>query len=140
MSNELLLSMKNHIDTLIEQTKSKPQETLEFQMNRQIEAFSFNPPINLAEEEKCLFAVTGLEAMNSLFNINDENNSFSITIPGYWTSRGGAETIIQLQNLVELREQNDIELHVEEVRKRGNRLKIGDNEHNLSDLDTRKRR
>ena len=52
MNNELLLLKNKHIDTLIEQTKTKPQETLEFELNRQIETSSFNPPINLSEEGK----------------------------------------------------------------------------------------
>ena len=38
--------------------------------------------------------------------------------------------------MLELRSQNDIKLHVEEVRKRGNQIKIGDKENNLSDIDT----
>ena len=29
----MLLSIRKHTDTLIEQTKTKPQETLEFKMN-----------------------------------------------------------------------------------------------------------
>ena len=33
MNNELLLLIEEHTDTLIEQTKTKPQETLEFKMN-----------------------------------------------------------------------------------------------------------
>ena len=37
---------------MIEHTKTKPQETLEFKMNKQMQTFSFNPPINLSEEEK----------------------------------------------------------------------------------------
>ena len=41
MNNELLLLIKKHIDTCIEQTKTKPQETLEFQMNQQMQSFSF---------------------------------------------------------------------------------------------------
>ena len=32
MNNELLLLIKKHTDMLIEQTKAKPQETLEFKM------------------------------------------------------------------------------------------------------------
>ena len=52
MNNELLLLIKKHTDTLIEQTKTKPQETLEFKMNKQRQTFSFNPPINLLEEGK----------------------------------------------------------------------------------------
>ena len=47
MNNELLLLVKKHTDTLIEQTKTKPQETVEFKMNKQTQNFPFNPPINL---------------------------------------------------------------------------------------------
>ena len=34
MKNELLLLIKKHTDTLIEQTKTKPQETLDFNMKK----------------------------------------------------------------------------------------------------------
>ena len=54
----------------------------------------------------------------TVLNITDENNSFSFSTPGYWFSRCGAVTIHKLQKLLELRSQNDIKLHVEEVRKR----------------------
>ena len=123
---------------MIEQTKTKPEETLEFQLNKQMETFSFNPPINLSEQGKWLLAVTFFEATNSVLLKTNENNSFSITTPGHWSSRGGAETNIELRELLGLRARNDIELHVEEVRKRGNLIKIGENEYKLSDLDTRK--
>ena len=76
MNNELLLLIKKHTDTLIEQTRTKPEETSEFVMDKQMETSSFNPPINLAEERKRLLAVTSFEAMNSIFNITDENNCF----------------------------------------------------------------
>ena len=82
MNNELLLYIKKHTDTLIQQTKTKPQETLEFKMNKQMQTFSFIPPFNLVEEGKCLLAVTSFEAKNSVFNITNESYSFSITIPG----------------------------------------------------------
>ena len=36
----------------MEQTKTKPQETLKFKMNKQMQIFSFNPPVNLVEEAK----------------------------------------------------------------------------------------
>ena len=39
MNNELLLLITKHTDTLIEQTKTKPQETLEFKMNKQRQMF-----------------------------------------------------------------------------------------------------
>ena len=48
----MLLLIKKHTDTLTEQTKTKPQETLEFKMDKQTQTFSFNPPINLIEEDK----------------------------------------------------------------------------------------
>ena len=52
MKNDLVLSIKKHTDMLIEQTKTKPQETLEFKMIKQMQIFSFNPPIYLVEEGK----------------------------------------------------------------------------------------
>ena len=52
MKNELLLLIKKHTDTLIEQTKTKPQETLEFKMNKQMQTFSFYLPLNLVEVGK----------------------------------------------------------------------------------------
>ena len=128
MNNELLLLIKKHTDVLIQQTKTKPQETLEFKMNKQMQTSSFNAPINLVEEGKWLLAVSAFECTNSVFNINNENNSFSIIIPGHYKTEF-AEKVIELRSL---------ELHVDEVRKRGNKIKIADNEYKLSDFDTQK--
>ena len=119
MNNELLLLIKKHTDTLIEQTKTRPQETLEFRMNKQRQTFSFNPPINLLEEGRWLLAVSLFECTNSVFNITNENNSFSIIIPGHYETESAQKTIDELNNLLELRSQNGIELHVEQVRKKG---------------------
>ena len=135
MNNELLLLIKKHTDTLIEQTKTKPQETLEFKMNKQMQTFSFNPPINLVEEGKWLLAVSSFECTNSVFNITDENNSFSIITPGHYQRESDEKTINDLNKLLELK---SLELHVEEVRKRGDIIKIGDKEYNLSDFDNQK--
>ena len=52
MNIELLLSTKKRTDTMIEQRKTKPQETLELKMDKQTQNFSFSPPIILVEEEK----------------------------------------------------------------------------------------
>ena len=57
----MLFLLKKHTDTLIEETKTKPQETLEFKMNKQMQTFSFNTPINLVEEGIWLLAVTFLK-------------------------------------------------------------------------------
>ena len=135
MNNELLLLIKKHTDTLIEQTKTKPQETLEFKMNKQTQTFSFNPPINLVEEDKWLLAVSSFVCTNSVFNITDENNSFSIIIPSHYQNKSDEETINNLNKLLELK---SLELHVEEVKKRGNKIKNEDKEYKLSDFDNQK--
>ena len=135
MNNELLLLIKKHTDTLIEQTRTKPQETLEFKMNKQSQTFSFNPPINLIEEGKWLIAVSSFECTNSVFNITDDNNSFSIIIPGHYETEFAEKIIDDLNKLLELK---SLEFHVEEVRKRGNIIKIGGKEYKLSDFDNQK--
>ena len=132
MNNELLLLIKKHTDTLIEQTKTKPQETLEFKMNKQRQTFSFNPPIILIEEDKWLLAVSSFECTNSIFNITDDNNSFSIIIPGHYETELAEKIIDELNRIFELR---TLKLHVNEVRKRGDIIKIRDKEYQLSDFD-----
>ena len=135
MNKELLLLVKKHTDTLIQQTKTKPQETLEFKMNQQRQTFSFNPPINLVEEGKWLMAVSSFDCTNSVFDITNENNSFSIIIPGHYQKKTDEKTINDLNKLLELK---SLELHVDEVKKRGDKIKIADKEYKLSDFDTQK--
>ena len=112
MNNELLLLIRKHTDTLIEQTKTKPQETPDFKMKKQMGTFSINPPINLVEEGKWLLGVTSFEAANSVFNISDENNNFSTSTKGHWNSEDSEELINELNILLELWFQNGIVLHV----------------------------
>ena len=131
----MLLLNKKHTDTLKEQTKTKPQETLEFKMNKQMQTFSFNPPINLFEEGKWLLGVSALVSTNSVSNITNENISLSIIIPGHYQNKSDEKTIDDLNKLLELK---SLELHVEEVKKRENKLKIGDNDYMISDFDTQK--
>ena len=73
-------------------TKPKPQETLEYKMNKQMETFSLNPPINLSEEGEWMSAVTRFDATNSVLNTTDENKSFSVSIPGQCNSKSGEKT------------------------------------------------
>ena len=114
MNNELLLLIKKHTDTLIEHTKTKPQEALEFKMNKQTHKFSFNPPISLVEEGKWLLGVSSFEFTNSVFNITNENNSFPIIIPGHYETESAEKTIDELKKILELK---SLQLHVEEVKK-----------------------
>ena len=134
MNNELLLLIKKHTDTLIQQTKTKPQETLEFKMIRSKQTFSFNPPINLVEEGKWLLAVSSFDFTNSVFNITNENNSFSITIPGHWNSESAQKTVEKLRKLLEL-DKKDLSLHIAAVREKGQKIYKGEDVYDLSDLD-----
>ena len=97
MNNELLPLNKKHTDTLIQQTQTRPQETLEFVLEKQMQNFSFSSPINLNEEGKWLLAVSSFECTSSVFNITNENNSFSITIPGHWESKSAIKIIDELK-------------------------------------------
>ena len=78
---------------MIEPTKIRPQEILEFGMNKQMRIFAFSPPLHIVEEGKRLLAVTSFEFKNSVFNITDENISFNITVPGHWESKS-AENLL----------------------------------------------
>ena len=82
MNNELLLPITKHTDIPSEPTRTRPQETLQFKMHKQLELFSFNPAKGLSDEEKWMLAVTSFEATISIFKITDGNNSFSFTTPG----------------------------------------------------------
>ena len=102
-----------------------------------MQTFSLNPVTNLLEKGKWLMAVSSFECTISVFNITDENNSFSIIIPGHCQNKSDEKMINDPNKLLELK---SLELHVEEVRKRGNKIKTGDNEYELSDFDTQKMR
>ena len=98
-----------------------------------MQSFSFNPPINLVEEGRWLLGLSSFECKNSVFNITSKNSFFCIIVPGHWESESAKKTIDELNKLLERR---SLELHVKQVRKRGNKIKIGDNEYKLSDFDT----
>ena len=87
-----------------------------------------------------MLAVTSFGCTNSVFNETEGNNNFSIRISGLWRIPIFLEDTVpdKLKKLLKLRSQKDIEVHVEEVRKRGNQIEIGDREYKLSDLDTSK--
>ena len=74
----------------------------------------------MVEEDKWLLAVSSFECTKSVFNITDENNSFSIIIPGHYQNKFDEKTIDNLNKLLELK---SLELHIEEVRKRINKKK-----------------
>ena len=132
MNNEILLSIKNHTDTLIGQTETRPQETVEFKLIKQMHTFSFPPPINLTVEGKRLLAIKSSEAYNSAFKITEENKVFqclywALGLPKGATGRPkGAE--IMFHRLIELLENNEsdltFELHDKEVMRRRSVVKL----------------
>ena len=67
MNYELLLLIEKQTDMLIEQTKTKPQETLEFVINKQMRNSLFNQPIILVEQDKGLLGVTSFECKKFCF-------------------------------------------------------------------------
>ena len=103
-------------------------------MNKQMQTFSFNPPIILIEEKKCLLRVTSLECTNSVFNITNENNSSSITLPGHWITENALQTLDKSKELLEL-DKRDLCLHIAAVREKGHKIFLGGDENDLSDFD-----
>ena len=75
-TEDLLLSITKNCETLIEQTHSKPQETLEFKMIKPRGTFHFKPPIQIKGD--WMIGLTDLEVYNSIFNITQENNKFKL--------------------------------------------------------------
>ena len=77
-NESLLLSIAKSNQEIVDNTHSKPQETLEFKMNKQKESFSFDVPLELPEQ--WMMGVTSLEVYNSVYNITNKNNSFQIQL------------------------------------------------------------
>ena len=75
-TKELLLSITNNCENFIEQTHRKPQETLEYKLNKSRQTFHFKPSISL--DESWMICSPGLKVYNSIFNITEENTKFEI--------------------------------------------------------------
>ena len=75
-TEDLLLSITKNCETLIQQTHTKPQETLDFKMTKPRETFHFKPPIQIKGD--WMIGLTDLEVYNSIFNITEENNKFEL--------------------------------------------------------------
>ena len=60
---------------------------------------------------------------------------FSISTPGHWNSEDGDELIKKLIKLLELRSENDIELHIKESEKRSTRMEKEKSGYNLAGFD-----
>ena len=63
---------------------------------------------------KKVLVVASSEYINSVSNITNENNSFSIIIPGHYQNKSDEETIDELNKLLEIKSR----VTCKEVRKR----------------------
>ena len=75
-TDDLLLSITKNCETLIQQTHTKPQETLEFKMTKPRETFHFKAPIQIKGD--WIIGLTDIEVYNSIFNITEENDKFEL--------------------------------------------------------------
>ena len=75
-TESLLLSITKNCETLIEQTHTKSQETLEFKIIKPRETFHFKPSIQI--QRHWMIGLSNLEVYNSTFNITEENNKFKL--------------------------------------------------------------
>ena len=75
-TEDVLLSLTKNCETLIEQTHTKPQETLEFKVIKPREKFHFKQPIRIQGD--WMLGLTDLEVYISVHNITDENNKFEL--------------------------------------------------------------
>ena len=71
-TENLLLSITKNCETLIEQTYTKAQRTLEFKKIKPRKIFHFNPPISI--EGSRMIGLIDLEVYNSIFDITEQNN------------------------------------------------------------------
>ena len=75
-TEDLLLPINKNCETIIRQTHSKTQETLEFIPTKPREVFLFNTPISI--QGSWMIGLISLEVYNSTFNIIKQNNKLEL--------------------------------------------------------------
>ena len=110
----LLSTAKSNLD-IVENTLSKPQETLEFKMNKQKESFSFDIPLDLPEE--WMMGVTSLEVYNTVYNITEKNNKLKLftTEQNLKEYKFAIEFIPKIKNLCETSDIEEIKKLINDV-------------------------
>ena len=73
---DLLLSITKNCETLIGQTHTKAQETLEFKMIKPRENFHFTPPVQIKGD--WMIGLTEIEVYKSIFIITEQNNKLQL--------------------------------------------------------------
>ena len=75
-NEDLILSITKNCETPIEQTHTKPEETLEFKMIKPRGTFHFKPPIQVKGD--WMIGLTYLQIHNSTLNITEEKNKLQL--------------------------------------------------------------
>ena len=83
---------------------------------------------------KMIFSSNFLWINELRFSVSNDNDSFSISAPGYWSPKGPEETINQPIEFVALRSQHVMKLHLKEIEKSGNRIEVESSGFNLAGL------
>ena len=112
----LLLSIAKSNQEIVENTLSKPQETLEFKMNKQKESFSFD--ISLDFPEQWMMGVTSLEVYNTIYNITEKNNKIKLftTEQNLKEYKFATEFIPKIKNLYETSGEEEIKKLINDVK------------------------
>ena len=71
-----MLSITKNCEKPIKQTHTRPQETIEFKLNKSRETFHFNPPVQVKED--WMIGLTSLGIYNSIFYTTEEINKFEL--------------------------------------------------------------
>ena len=71
-TEDLLLSKTKNFETFIQQTHTKPEETLEFKMIKPKERFHFKPPVEVKDD--WMIGLTSLGNYNLIFKITEYFN------------------------------------------------------------------
>ena len=97
----LLLNIAKSNQEIVENALSKPQETLEFKVNKQKKSFSFDILLELPEKWK--MGVTSLEVYNTVYNITEKNNKikFFDTEKMFTAHKGNTEFMSNIKKLYE---------------------------------------
>ena len=77
-TDDFLLSITKNCETLIKQTLTRPQQTLEFKLTQPKQTFSSTPSINLGLDCNWMLRLKKIEVSNAIFNITEEKNKFEL--------------------------------------------------------------
>ena len=93
----LLLNIAQSNIQISQNTISKSQETLEFQVNKQNEEFTFDIP--LLVEDSWLMGVTNLQVYDTIYNITKSSNTLLISVTGEKSNEVNYELVAKFEYL-----------------------------------------